>query len=116
MSTYNPDLELTLDALVHLIGEKLAVNPKAGLILNKGKPTERRIRYAQLIENVAELHRHFSLKGNFTIGSCVYCKNYRPQYSSRYMSDGCPFFGKCEAISDYRHAWDTCKRFNRTEN
>lgn len=98
------DLETLLLVCERLVRAKLDSNPKAGIILAKGKPNERRVRYSEAYELLVGLSDYFGIKGAFSLGTCDSCTNFKRSRSN-------PAFGKCKAKSGDSasvHQWDSC--------
>lgn len=98
------ELEGTFLILDALLDKQLALNPKSGMILNKGTPEEYRLKYSTAKKVLNELHKQASLAGKFSIGVCLTCKKFNGAYSQSGM------YGKCPSKSDYVHAFDTCEK------
>jgi len=98
------DLETLLLVCERLVQAKLNNNPKAGIILAKGKPNERRARYSEAYDLLVGLSDYFGIKGAFSLGTCDSCTNFKRSRSN-------PVFGKCKAKSGDSasvHKWDSC--------
>lgn len=94
------ELEAFMILMEKLIEEKLAENPKAGMIIAKGQPNEIRVRYKKALGVLHRLHGFFALKGCFSIGICQTCSSFNQAgYSAK-------LYGKCKGRE--KNWCDTC--------
>lgn len=96
------DLEALMIIMDKLIGDKLEENPKAGLIIAKGKPNERKIRYHEAKTLLQGLEGYFGQKGSFSLGVCATCTKFDTR------SHGTAWFGTCQTSGALVHEWDGC--------
>ena len=96
------DLELTLTAVKKLLRKRLEENPKAGLVMSRGKKNEARMRYRDMAKVIESLEAKLSLEGCFSMGVCKTCKKFNPKVSGK----GC--FGSCGNSDKLVHEYDSC--------
>lgn len=112
MSSLNEDrgttiseLEVTLIAMRKLIKQKLEANPKAGMLIAKGKPNEARLRYRDMLRVLDSIEAKFGISGGLSLGICKTCGRFNPNVSGR----GC--FGACG--NKIVHEYDSCEKHTR---
>lgn len=108
---YLNDIDTLILVCEKLVQRKIDDNPKSGIILNKGKSTERRIRYIEVYDLLVSLSDYFGIKGAFSIGICQDCKYFQ-------CSPANPVIGRCSLKGDRDpvHQWDSCIQFSRRDD
>lgn len=103
------DLEALMILMDKLIYDKIEQKPKAGIILAKGKPNERRYRFTEAKKTLQVLRDYFGMKGCFSLGVCDTCKSFsRDSHAS--LSGA---FGTCAKNRCTYHCWDTCSNHSK---
>lgn len=101
------ELEAFILIVDKMLEEKLQVNPKAGIVLAKGRPNEKKVRYKDLKKVLSTLELYFSQKGCLSFGICRDCGNFN---GAGYFSN-CKGLGRCRLNSDKEvNAYDSCSR------
>ena len=101
------ELEALYIALDKLVDEKLKDNPKAGLIIAKGQPSETRVRYAEIKTQLRALMNSYALKGCFSFGICKDCEKFNNRASS--IGEN----GRCIISNKPVHQYDTCEHHSK---
>lgn len=102
------DLEALLILINKLIDDKIYQKPKAGIILAKGKPNERRFRFTEAKKTMSKMEGYFGFKGCISIGVCETCTCFDQGGSSTKV------FGVCtKKARETRHCWDTCPEHSK---
>lgn len=96
------DLEATLLCFQKLLDGKLKEGKK-GIVLFKGTDSEYKMSYSKLQALLFELYKVFGLKGAFSFGICMDCKNFLNSCST----DGC--YGICRGAT--KTAFDSCNEY-----
>jgi hypothetical protein len=106
------ELEMLLLCCEKAINRILDENPKAGIIVDKGEPTEVKMRYKDALVALQKLDVYFGLKGSTSFGLCMTCTKWdRTAHHS--VADCC---GDCRGgltrKKDFHpnvfHAYDSC--------
>jgi hypothetical protein len=95
------ELEIMFAGIYKLIDKQLEENPKAGIIMAKGKPNETRMKYKDLKEVVHKMQDYFESKGCMSLGICKTCTN----FNSRGTIPN--YYGLCRN-RDSKHEYDSC--------
>lgn len=99
-----------LEIWLHLVGKSLRrqvdLNPKAGLILAKGKPNETRMRYKEALQTLESIEAYFALKGSMSIGICKTCDKFDTSGHTK------KYFGTCRGR--LVHEFDTCTEHSKS--
>nr|DAJ99820.1 MAG TPA: hypothetical protein [Caudoviricetes sp.] len=98
-------LELTLHMAKKALQRVVNENPKAGVIVAKGKKNETRLRYSEAIQVVEMIDDYFAMKGCKSFGICGTCTKFNNKGKTP------DWFGVCGGKEV--HVFDTCQQHSR---
>ncbi len=99
------ELEVTLIAMKRLLKKRVEDNPKAGMIVAKGKPNEVRVRYRDMLRVLDSLELKLSQEGCLSFGVCKTCGRFNPKTSATGS------LGTCG--SKVVHEYDSCEKHTK---
>lgn len=103
------DLDVFFVAVYNLIYEKLEQEPKRGIWLNKGLPTERKVRWKELMEIAHSMEDFFTFrKIRQGPGICKTCRDYQTESVQSPHMGTCIFHGTTPI-----HWLNRCKHYHR---
>lgn len=98
------DLYMTIYLAERALKKVLEENPKAGVVVAKGKKNERKMRYSEALKNIDIIRDYFGYKGCSSFGVCASCTKWDTRGSSNN-------FGKCSG--KMTHAFDSCPKHSK---
>lgn len=103
------DLDVAFVAFYNLLYEKIEKEPNKGIIISKGNPNQRKVRWSEVMEIAHMLEDFFILRKQRTGGDvCELCKHWKS------VSEASPHLGRCERHKvNHIHQFNSCKRFQR---
>lgn len=81
---------------------------KKGLVINKGKDNEVKVKYETALQTLDRFYSYMGIKGTFSFGICLTCDNFDGACSAT------DCFGKCKfSASDLKHIYDSCEKHSK---
>lgn len=101
------DVDVVFAAVYNLIYEKLETEPNKGIIISKGNPNQRKVRWKQVLEMAHTLEDYFACRKLQTGGDvCDTCTHWKS------VSEASPWLGECTLRAKRPvHKFSTCKKF-----
>jgi hypothetical protein len=100
------ELDMMIRCCEKALLKQIIENPKSGLIVDKGKPEETRMKYKVAKRYLTKLQTYFGLKGAFTFGICEDCKHFNKSGHNS-LEDCC---GDCKVKNILVTSFDSCER------
>lgn len=106
------DLDVLFIAVYNLLYEKIQQEPKKGIVISKGNPNQRKVRWKEILEIAHEAEDYFAFRRVRTgCDTCGKCNNFKP------VSEVSPYKGQCKARGlTLVHAWGSCQRYFERRN
>lgn len=106
------DIDVVFTAMYNLIYEKLEQEPDKGIVVCKGQPNQRKVKWKKVLAMAHCMEDYFQLRLEQNscncCGDCIY-------WSS--ISKASPHLGKCKLKNkSHIHQMSLCKRFERKES
>lgn len=105
------DLDCLFVAIYNLLYERIQTEPNKGIVVCKGKPNQRKVKWSDLMLTAHMLEDFFTFRkerhGDHVCETCYYWKS---------ISQASPHMGMCKAqnVRDM-HKWHTCKHWRERE-
>lgn len=101
------DLDVLFIAVYNLLYEKIQQEPKKGIVISKGNPNQRKVRWKEILEIAHEAEDYFTFRKIRTgCDICGKCNNFQS------VSEVSPYKGRCKARGlTLVHAWGSCQRY-----
>lgn len=101
------DLDALFVAVYNLLYEKLETEPNKGIVVSKGNPNQRKVRWGDLMETAHMLEDFFAMrKQKYGQQECQLCSHWKS------VSERSPHIGMCDLKNKSSHAFSTCRRFD----
>lgn len=103
------DLDVAFVAFYNLLYEKIEAEPNKGIVISKGNPNQRKVRWTDVMLIAHMLEDFFILRKQRTGGDiCEECEHWGS------ISKASPHIGVCKRYDvSYLHKFNSCKKFKR---
>ena len=100
------DLDVLFVAVYNLLYEKVQEEPGKGIVVSKGNPNQRRVKWSKVLSIAHEMEDFFILRKSRTGNDiCGECMHWRP------ISSASPYIGECtKHHKTYIHRFSSCKK------
>lgn len=103
------ELELLLLCAKKALEKVVFEKPSAGVITNRGKKNEAKMRYFEALEGMQKLHTYFALRGAFSFGVCKSCTKWTTKGHNS-VGDA---VGDCKRIGKTVCCYNSCDQHSK---